>query len=406
MPEALQQVKRDLGAGAVILHTRSFRRGGLFGIGARPVVEVTASTDVKVPPRRRRRPAPPEEPKFDKAAARKLLQQTYGQSASAAAPRQREPVAVAAQAESSSFPTPAPPDPQLADEIAQIRRMVRRMMDKQAADPSKADVPEALFEQYLKLLEQEVAEELADEVVHLVRQMLNEDDLHDPPRVREAIRKAIAKFIPSDADASPVERAADARPRTIALIGPTGVGKTTTVAKLAATFKLRHKLNVALITIDTYRIAAVDQLRTYANIIGLPVHVVLTPIEMKQAIADCADADVVLIDTAGRSQRDTEKLDQLRAFIDAADPHEVHLVLSSTYSQPVMMQAIERFSAIRADRIILTKLDEAVSFGVVLNVIRQVNKQLSYVTTGQDVPHHIEPYRGERLAGLLVGEGL
>ena len=161
---------------------------------------------------------------------------------------------------------------------------------------------------------------------------------------------------------------------------------------------------MALITIDTYRIAAVEQLRTYANIIGLTLHVVTTLDEMRQALEECRDADAVLIDTAGRSQRDGEKLDQLKAFLDVASPHETHLVLSSTCSQPVLMEAVERFSEVRTDRIIFTKLDEAVSFGVLVNVARKVNKQLSYVTTGQEVPHQIEPGQGERLAGLILGE--
>jgi flagellar biosynthesis protein FlhF len=115
---------------------------------------------------------------------------------------------------------------------------------------------------------------------------------------------------------------------------------------------------------------------------------------------------VVLIDTAGRSQHDREKLSQLKSFIEAAQPDEVHLVLASTGTQKVLMQAIERFSEVRTDRIIFTKLDEAVSFGVLVNVIRRVNKRLSFVTTGQEVPHQIEPGRGERLAGLILGESL
>jgi flagellar biosynthesis protein FlhF len=184
------------------------------------------------------------------------------------------------------------------------------------------------------------------------------------------------------------------------------VGKTTTLAKLAATFKLRDKKKVALVTIDTYRIAAVDQLRTYANIIKVPLHVVLSPEELSDALAQCRGYDVVLIDTAGRSQRDCDRLDDLRQFIAMADPHEVHLVLSSTASQQVLEQAVDRFTKVRIDRIIFTKLDEAVSFGVLLNVVRRVNKQLSYVTTGQEVPHQIEPGRSERLADLILGQGL
>jgi len=129
-------------------------------------------------------------------------------------------------------------------------------------------------------------------------------------------------------------------------------------------------------------------------------------LELKDGLARCADCDVVLIDTAGRSQRDDAKLEQLRAFIQAAAPNEVHLVLSSAASQQVLMDAVERFSMIEADGIILTKLDEAVTFGVVVNVMQKVNKKLSYVTTGQEVPHQIEAGDPNRMARLILGEKL
>jgi len=187
------------------------------------------------------------------------------------------------------------------------------------------------------------------------------------------------------------------------------VGKTTTIAKLAAAFKLRQKQKVGLITIDTYRIAAVDQLRTYANIIGVPLKVVLTPTELVAAMKDMADCDTVLIDTAGRSPTDQLKLNELSNFIAAAKPTEVHLVLSSTTTQEAMEAALERFSTVRADpapHIIFTKLDEAVSFGVLLNVARTASKVLSYLTTGQDVPDNIEVGQPRRLARLILGEKL
>jgi len=229
-------------------------------------------------------------------------------------------------------------------------------------------------------------------------------------------------MIPTDPTAGNPAATSDGRPRVIALIGPTGVGKTTTIAKLAATFKIKHRKNVGLITMDTFRIAAVDQLKVYANIIGVPLHVVSKPTEMEAAMramrvqpspssphsaASSAPArsacDVILIDTAGRSQRDDQRLVQLGQLLRAADPHEVHLVLSSTCTQAVLMQAVERFSAIRTDRIIFTKLDEAVSFGVLVNVARKANKRLSYITTGQEVPHQIEAGGAERLADLVTG---
>jgi flagellar biosynthesis protein FlhF len=217
------------------------------------------------------------------------------------------------------------------------------------------------------------------------------------------MKKSLAGLIPADTACDQLEPPSDGRPRTITLIGPTGVGKTTTIAKLAANFKLKHRKRVGLITMDTYRIAAVEQLRTYANIIGLSLHVVNSPEELTEAIGQCGRCDIVLIDTAGRSQRDDPKLSQLSTFIHAANPHEVHLCLSSTCTQKVLLDTVRRFSRIRIDRIIFTKLDEAVSFGVLLNVVRKVNKRLSFVTTGQEVPHQIEPGCPKRLAELVLG---
>ena len=426
MANVLAMVKRDLGAGAVILHTRTFKRGGVLGFGARRVVEITASDELNVlSPKVRRQMSPTGPAQRDddnrppattgQGTFGDLVRRTYGATDSSPEPSTERaaaidsPVPAAAPPDGLAIvPSAAAPDEQLTREMSQIRKMVRRMMRNQADRP-RGDLPDRLFDHYLALLEQEVTEELAEDVIATVRTTLDEDALNDEQQVREALGKAIAELIPADSSEPAHQPPSDGRPLTIALIGPTGVGKTTTIAKLAATFKLRQKLNVALVTIDTYRIAAVDQLRTYADIIGVPLHVVASPEELRELMEQCPscrECDVILIDTAGRGQRDDPKLEQLGAFINQADPHEVHLVLSSTCSQHVLMEAAERFGRIRTDRIIFTKLDEAVSFGVLLNVLRRVNKKLSYVTTGQEVPHQIEPGRQHRLAGLILGETL
>ncbi len=425
MAEVLALVKKHLGPHAVILHTRKYKRGGILGIGARQVVEVTAADRMEVKPRSATRGATPPAPKRREIepSAGDLIRKTY--HAAQAELQRRQPLrtdtAAVAVAAAPSFanaaPAPVPsavvklaPTSDLTHEMRVVQRMVGRMVSQQRIRENKSgersDLPEKLFDQYLTLLRQEVAEELAEEVVGKVQASLSSSQMDDAGAVRQAVLGAVAGFIPTDDDTVKVQKSTDGRPRTIALIGPTGVGKTTTIAKLAATFKLRQKLRVELITLDTYRIAAVEQLRTYANIIGVPLHVVVNADEMRQVMQKCRGADVVLIDTAGRSQRDDPRLEQLRTFIEAADPHEVHLVLSSTGALSVLMDAVERFSAIRTDRIIFTKLDEAVSFGVLLNVARKVNKRLSYVTTGQEVPHQIEPGRADRLAELVLGGGV
>lgn len=290
--------------------------------------------------------------------------------------------------------------PDLATELAALKRMVGRVLQ---AQPGLAGVgiPEALEECYLSLLEGEVASEIADQVVGRVRDELQPGELMDRQAVRQCVLRHLAGFIPTT-EGLPQAVSTDGRPLTIALVGPTGVGKTTTLAKLAATYKLRKGKRVGLITSDTYRIAAVDQLRTYANIIGLALKVVQTPGEMRAACEELADCDVILVDTAGRSQRDSGRLDELQGLLAAAEPHQTHLVLSSTSSERVLAQAAERFAVIEPDHVVFTKLDEAVSLGVLINTVRRVGATLSFVTTGQEVPDQIEVGNADRLARLVL----
>lgn len=475
--EALAQIRQDLGENAVILHTRTFKRGGWMGIGARTVVEVTASTASTVKSERRKtatttRPSPKPSPKAspavapDPSAIAALL--ATAQSVRDSSPSISPTPAVARVSEkpasvrpSSAIPstnstsspppsTPAAPvarrfvinpprpestpvaetsgpvkkpspspltppvirgavnasaNPAVSDELAALRRMVGQVLQRQSGSTQPA-MPEELFNQYLALIENEVGQDLADEVCGQVRDELSVEDLKDPESVRRAVLGRIQQHIPTtNADLS-AAKSADGRPFTLALVGPTGVGKTTTIAKLAASFKLRQGRRVGLITTDTYRIAAVDQLRTYANIIGIPLKVALTPTEMASACHELRDCEVVLIDTAGRSPNDSARIDEIKAFIDRADPHETHLVLSSTASETTLLKTVELFTPVDADRIIFTKLDEAVSFGVIVNVLRRVGRRLSFVTTGQEVPDQIEVGEAERLARLVLGEKL
>jgi flagellar biosynthesis protein FlhF len=296
---------------------------------------------------------------------------------------------------------------QIQRELADIKLLVNQVLHAAPASSAGAaagQMPPALFDHYLRLLNAAVSRDLADRIIGAVRDELNPGELGDATIVRATVLRHIAGLIPvSPGLPAPT---AGAGPTVIALVGPTGVGKTTTIAKLAASYKLRQGKTVGLITSDTYRIAAVDQLRTYAGIIGLPLRVVLTPEEMGAAVAGLSHLDVILIDTAGRSQFNADRIEELRAFLEAAAPTEVHLVLSTTASEPVLLKTAEAFAALRPDRVILTKLDEAVNFGVVLNVAQRVSAQLSFVTTGQEVPDHLEPGHPDRLARMVLDNRL
>ncbi|MEM1110067.1 MAG: flagellar biosynthesis protein FlhF [Planctomycetota bacterium] len=428
MAEALALVKQELGKHAVVLHTRSTKQGGVLGIGARTLIEVTAADGRELARQRQQQAArSPRAEALRKAAAAKvrerssvavpnaadqqnagdLIRRTYQ-----AARTQFDASAVSETPEASQSYTPtvttAAPMPTLeqnakmADELDAVKRLVQQVVDSQkktevlAQSPPEAGLPDPLVEHYTALIQQEIACELANELIR----GLDPDATDD---VQQSLRDEIAKLLPTDPDAGEFKPTEDGRPRTIALVGPTGVGKTTTVAKLAATFKLKQNKRVGLITADTYRIAAVEQLRTYAGIIGLPLEVVGNPDELAAAIDRFSDMDVVLIDTAGRSQRNADRLDELAKLIETAQPHETHLVLSSTVSQRVLMETIDRFEPIKTDRLIFTKLDEAVTCGVLLNVAQKVNKPLSYITTGQEVPHQIEACSSGKLAEMVLG---
>lgn len=337
-------------------------------------------------------------------------------SAAQTPPPNKEPEAEAPPTiEAKPLKTEPASTPQaLEREMGELRRMMGQVLQSARRAEARSGgvgaafggaAPEPLLDLYTKLTEAEVDADEAERIVGEVRDELGPDELRDQRIVRETALRRIERRLPTRVEA-PGERKADGRPSVIALIGPTGVGKTTTVAKLAATYKLRHAKKVGLVTTDTYRIAAVEQLRTYAGIIGLPLKVAMTPADVASAIESLSDCDVVVMDTAGRSQNDAKRLDELKAFLGAAGADQTHLVLSTTVGRRVLERTIERFGALEPDRAILTKLDEAESFGVILEAARLCGLPISYVTTGQEVPDDMEAARPERLARMVLGSGV
>lgn len=395
MAEALAQVKSVMGSDAIILHTRTYQRRLWLGLRRQEVVEITAGKGLQTAGRSPRRA--PVSPRANAAASKPLVPAGYAAAATGAV------------SSTGSLPpgralleTPAANHAVmlgLSQEMTALKTMVKDLVT-QTRQRQAPQVPEELFDYYMQLIENQVAEELASDMVKQLQQQLRPEHLSQPAVVREKLAELMEKLLPTS---GAITRRKSVGPHVVALIGPTGVGKTTTIAKLAANLKLREKHRVGLITIDTYRIAAIDQLKKYADIIGSPLRVVGSPEDLRDAIRSMDDCEFILIDTAGRSPNDALKLNELKAFLAAAAPDEVHLVLTSTASQACVELAVSRFAEVGADKIIFTKIDEAAHVGVVLNVIRKVNKSLSYITTGQDVPDDIEVGRGRRLAQLILG---
>jgi flagellar biosynthesis protein FlhF len=270
---------------------------------------------------------------------------------------------------------------------------------RQTRGGDKRDLPDTLFRLFTDLIEADLSEELARSLVEKVRTEAPDAELADPV----LLKTRVVRMIESELRAMGPIAVTPGRRRLAALVGPTGVGKTTTIAKLAAHFRLKQKRNVGLITVDTYRIAAVEQLRTYADIIDLPMQVVSTPREMREAVKRMSGMDLILLDTAGRSPKDDIKIQELKAFLAEAAADEVHLVLSSVASARVLEHTAERFAAVGTTAIIFTKLDEAASFGNLFSAVRSSRLPLSYLTNGQNVPDDIETARVDRAARLILG---
>jgi flagellar biosynthesis protein FlhF len=366
MKDALTRVRRDLGGDAVILAAREVRGRRLFGLGARSVVEVTATDRM-----------PSEAP----AAGRP--------TAGTTAPGRAAPVG-------------PPPGLQarFGEELSRLHSMVETLSRQGRIDHLLPDLPAELIPVYSQLIEADIPEVLTRRLVRHIAEGLEPDQFDDDEAIRASLCEAVSQCIPV---APPISPAVGVR-RVVALVGPTGVGKTTTVAKLAANFKLAHGARVGLVTVDTYRIAAVEQLRTYAEIIDLPLAVVNDPSEMARALDELGDVDLVFIDTAGRSPRDEVRIRELAEFLRRARPDEIHLVLSAVAGQRSLKAAVDRFATVEVDRLILTKLDEADSLGGILGVLGMSSRPVSYITTGQAVPDDIEPADRMRLARLILNQ--
>lgn len=365
MKEALRKVRRKLGGGAVIVEARERRGRTLLGLGpTRDWVEVKAARSIA---------------EAEAGGSRWKRRRVDGGSPEMVSERMHA---------------------QVGEELGRLHALVAEISRHDRIDHLLPELPGELIPVYAKLVEADVPELMARRLLREVAALLEPGGAARPGSLREALREAVESCLPI---APPIVAVAGMR-RVVALVGPTGVGKTTTVAKLAAAHKLSQGLRIGLVTADTYRIAAVEQLRTYADIIDLPLAVANEPGELRAALDSLGPIDLALIDTAGRGPRDELRIRELAEFFEQVRPDEVHLVLSATTGRPSLRAAVEKFGVLRADRLILTKVDEAEGLGAILAVIGQAGLPISYITTGQSVPDDFEPATRGRLARLILGE--
>ncbi|SFT71314.1 flagellar biosynthesis protein FlhF [Selenomonas sp. GACV-9] len=447
MKEAMQQVKEELGPDAVILHTKKYREGGFLGYHSSEVVEVTAAieeADARQE-KKKAKQAPAGRP------AKSIGMGSRLDVVSPAAPvlpnqvlSQYKTNGTEAGVRMAESPIPAPM-------FQQVQSTGQAGSSTQPSVPSADPVETAKQEEDVQVMEKSAAENVAsnpedtekiqrleDELAQMkamLAQVMSKDQPKDQVSIQEALRrqeveedllKDMAAQLPAGDTLldSRDERAADVLAgylgeamnfsegitlnkhgvRIVALIGATGVGKTTTLAKIAARFVLEKNIRAALITADTYRISAVEQLKTYSDIIGLPLEIVYSPDELKVAIHKHRDKDLILIDTAGRSQHNEYQMKELQDFLAVNSHIECHLVMSATTKSRDAADILEKFSVCEPDRVIFTKTDETSSVGLILNLLAQRDIALSFLTNGQSVPDDIVPATPVKLAELLLRE--
>ena len=378
LQEALHWIRSDLGSQAAVLHTREIRSPFFGWLGGRQV-EVTAGVGLNVPSRFPEPKHVESEPSIarwednDELPHNDRLPPAHEQDYRA---RYRQ---------------------DLAAQVDGLQSLVEDLC-RQADGAKSTNLTAELFELFTELTDADVPEELARELIERVRGRSAAGDLQD----LLLLRARLARLIEEEIHCCGPIRLSPGGQRIVALIGPTGVGKTTTIAKLAAQFHLREQRRVGLLTVDTYRIAAVDQLRTYADIIDLPMEVVATPREMRSALAKLADMELILMDTAGRSPSDDTRIQELKSMLQAARADEVHLVVSGVSTISSLKNTVSRFSGVGATGLLLTKLDEVTGLGNLLPLVRSCRLPLSYMTNGQNVPEDILPADARQLARRIL----
>lgn len=429
--EAVEKARREMGADVVIMNVREVKsRGFLAGIRGSSY-EVTAAIEEKesyaspIPALK----APLKMHDNINLAADEKLPFPTAPAAQPKAPEKRQAEKPAADASSVIMPFPnerakseplhvvtPQKDDDIKDRLINLQNLLEQKLPQQAEEKKKEaeedvlPIPEKKNDQtsefrflkmvYGTLLDNEVDERYVNDILDDVEKIARRGNGVDLI-LSNIYQKMILKFgTPKTIELS------GKKPKVVFFIGPTGVGKTTTIAKVASQMKVDQGKSVAFLTADTYRIAAAEQLRTYANILDTPLTIVYSPEEMNAAIERVKAYDLVLVDTAGFSHRNDAQREDTRALIESLDPkyeREIFLVLSATTKYKDLLEIADIYREVAEYKLLFTKLDETTTYGNLLNVKLYSGADISYVTNGQNVPDDIEVFNTQRIVKNLLG---
>lgn len=397
MNEAMIMIKNELGKDAIILSSRKVKTSGFFGIFGKSKFEVLAAIEEQVQLKA-------SEAQFESSGRDKSVIDTYMQVKTQTTENQKH----------SEFS-------QLNRDLNELKQMVNQLVshnNNEERSPQFIDGRENPFVGISRQDELKAATEAVVEItpIEQVKQWLIERDVEKshaekiaeilfyngeiPEDIPKSLKQVIQKLLGKPYT---IEKT-DAKPKVCLFVGPTGVGKTTTLAKLAAKLSLMENKKIGLITSDTYRIAAVDQLKTYSEILGIPLTVIYDADELPSTLNKYMDRDYILIDTAGRSQNSREFESDVAALLEYVENPEIFLVISLTTGYKEISKILEAYSFLADYKLLFTKLDESSSLGNVLNARMMTNKSLSYFTIGQSVPDDIEIANLDKIVNYIVGD--
>ncbi|MCR4625405.1 MAG: flagellar biosynthesis protein FlhF [Lachnospiraceae bacterium] len=390
--EAIMKARDELGKDAIVTNVKQIKPGGLMRLFKKPTYEITAALD--------------ETPPKTELSRRESIKAMFKDNPDIILDDDKKD-----EKENEKLTHAFSGTEQLEQKISNIAMLLEKQMGAAAkSEEGKSEAAEKKEEQddknnaclqliYKQLVENEVDEKYINQLITEIEPTLKRD------ASVENILSGIYQKIVLKLGKTEVMGVTQGKARFVFFIGPTGVGKTTTIAKLASKLKLDRKLNVALMTADTYRIAAVDQLKTYAEILNVPLKVVYSDTELKDAYEEMKNYDIVLIDTAGRSHRDSQQREDIEKLLNAIPKEEkdVFLVLSITTKYRDLIRITEAYSEISEYRLIFTKLDETDTLGNIFNVKLLTGAPLSYATFGQKVPNDISRLDAQMIAKQLLG---
>lgn len=391
--DATLMAKEELGPDAIVMNIKTIKPKGIFSLFKKPRVELTAAIDENASEKK-------EAAKKQFAKAVEETPYKFGNDVFASSDNEYT-------AETQSA---------IEEKINNIARLLEQQLAVPKAEPEKNTPKE---EENEPKKPEEVKEEQKPKVLDLIRNQLIENE------VKEKYADAIINELENQSENQPIDnllayiyqkivlklgeveliKCSENKPKIVFFVGNTGVGKTTTMAKLASKFKLEQKLEIAMFSLDTYRIAAIEQIKTYANILNTPMEVVYTPEEMRKLVEKYKECDLIFVDTAGRSHKNSEQKNDLDSIIGSVKEYdcEILLVVSATTKYSDLKNIADVYGDLFDYRLVFTKLDETRGLGNILNLKLDTNKSLSYVTWGQNVPEDIGALNPQVIAKKLLG---